>query len=138
MDTFPRRLPTLTNKTSPVYTESLDVDSTSGNTALHIATLSTNYVAVRWLLLSYDEGAVDTSIRNECGLTALDIATLAYADIDEPFERYELTHHEKKEVEDARLRGAAIKKLLQQFTPGGVTIDMIERFQSAGNDGSNM
>ena len=109
--------PTLLNLQSRPH-ENADgsVEARGGNTALHYATIHANFEVVKFLL---NVGA-DASIRNDFGMTALDIAALSYPTFKDRYEFRPIPKSPLKQLRDAQNRRDGILSKLQQHTPEGV------------------
>jgi ankyrin repeat protein len=100
------------------------VEARGGNTALHYATLHANFEVVEFLL---NVGA-DASIKNDSGMTALDMAALSYPTFKDRFKFRPIPRSPLKQLRDAQYRRGGILRKLQQHTPQGIDTVISENY----------
>jgi ankyrin repeat protein len=100
------------------------VEARGGNTALHYATIHANFEVVKFLL----NAGADASIRNDFGMTALDMATLSYPTFKDQYEFRPIPKSPLKQLRDAQTRRDGILSQLQQHTPEGVNTVILEKY----------
>jgi len=76
----------------------------------------------------------DASIRNDFGMTALDMAALSYPAFKDRYEFRPIPKSPLKQLRDAQNRRDGILSLLQQHTPEGVNTSILEKYTVDASD----
>ena len=99
-------------------------EARGGNNALHLAVMHANFEVVAFLL----NKQVDTSIKNEMGMIALDMAALEYPTFEQRFNPRPVPLSLERQLKTARIRREGIHQLLTKATPCGVNLEILEAF----------
>ncbi|KAG8533854.1 uncharacterized protein KY384_001595 [Bacidia gigantensis] len=115
-DTVPVDVPDINQRSfaPPDHAKSEAVDR-GGNTALHLAVLSANLEVLQYLLTSLR--GVDTTIRNDDGMTALEIAEQAYPSFESQWKPKPIPRIRNRQLLEAQERRNAIVDLLTSHAP---------------------